>query len=385
MHARRDTITVVTDAQPLRISFDDSGGTLTARFAGRLDAVALTTHWDSSSAQLRASTSKAFAIDLSAVEHLDGSGLGLILGLEYLAANRGASINIIGATEAQTRLMEMARRGQDRSLAKSQEGFFEHIGSGTRAVWSFLRSFIEFRGELLRTILAAVREPRQLRVGDTLREMSVVGANALPVVALLGFLIGAIIAFQCMDPLAKYGAKLQVADIVGISILRELGPLITAILVAGRSGAAFAATIGTMKVGQEVDALRTFGITPIRFLVLPRFVACVCMTPLLAVFADLMGIAGGSVIMLSEGFSLRQYLNEVQHAVDAAALIQGLVKAGVFGALIAVIGCQRGLATNKEEGARAVGAQTTGAVVSSIVMIVIADAVLGAFFYTIGI
>ena len=218
-----------------------------------------------------------------------------------------------------------------------------------------------------------------------MREMAVVGAHAVPVVALLGFLIGGIIAFQTMAPFAKYGAQLQVADVVGVSILRELGPLITAILVAGRSGAAFAATIGTMKVGQEVDALRTFGIAPMRFLVLPRFVACVCMTPLLAVFADLMGIAGGSVIMMSEGFSFRQYLNEVQVAVDASSFLQGLVKAGVFGALIAVIGCQRGLATAKEDGARAVGDQTTKAVVSSIVMIVIADAIMGVFFYTIGI
>ncbi len=373
------------DAETFRILFEVAPGGLTARFVGRLDARAIAAHWETSAAQLRSNASKVFAIDLSAVDYLDGSGLGLVLGLEALAAERGAVTNIIGASEAQLRLMDMARRGQDRSHAAAQEGFVEHIGRVTLEIGRFLRGFVEFRGELLRTMLAALRDPRQLRWGDTLREMSVVGAHALPVVALLGFLIGAIIAFQCMDPLAKYGAKLQVADIVGISIFRELGPLITAILVAGRSGAAFAATIGTMKVGQEVDALRTFGITPMRFLVLPRFVACVCMTPLLAVFADLMGIAGGSVIMLSEGFSLRQYLNEIQFAVNASAFLQGLVKAGVFGALIAVIGCQRGLATNKEEGARAVGSQTTGAVVSSIVLIVIADAVLGAFFYTLGI
>ncbi|MSR40372.1 MAG: ABC transporter permease [Phycisphaerales bacterium] len=375
----------MADASTIRIAFEEAAGMLTVRLGGRVDAAALAQYWESSAAQLRASTSKAVAIDLSAVDHLDGSGLGLILGLEYLAQHSGTQTTIVGATEAQTRLMEMARRGQDRAAAHEQEGFVQYIGAVTLEVGQFFRALVEFRGELLGMIIATVRNPRLLRVGDTMREMAIVGAHAVPVVALLGFLIGAIIAFQCVEPLSKYGAKLQVADIVGVSILRELGPLITAILVAGRSGAAFAATIGTMKVGQEVDALRTFGIAPMRFLVLPRFVACVCMTPLLAIFANLMGIAGGAVIMMNEGFSFRQYLNEVQQAVHTGSLLQGLIKAGIFGALIAIIGCQRGLATNKEDGARAVGAQTTSAVVSSIVMIILADAVLGAFFYTIGV
>ncbi len=358
---------------------------LCVRPMGRIDAAALTSQWDAAAARVRTSATQSMSVDLSGVTQLDGAGLGLILGLEYLATARGCVVSRQGVTEAHQRLLEMASRGQDRTSRAVQPGFLEHIGDATMSIVAYVKELVRFRGELMLTLLAAIRNPRQLRWGDTMREMAVVGAHAVPVVALLGFLIGGIIAFQTMAPFAKYGAKLQVADVVGVSILRELGPLITAILVAGRSGAAFAATIGTMKVGQEVDALRTFGIAPMRFLVLPRFVACVCMTPLLAVFADLMGLTGGWVIMMSEGFSFRQYLNEVQVAVDASSFLQGLFKAGVFGAIIAVIGCQRGLATAKEDGARAVGDQTTKAVVSSIVMIVIADAVMGVFFYTIGI
>ncbi len=375
----------MTETATAQISITDEAGVLCVRPMGRIDAAALTSHWDASAARVRTSAMQSMSVDLSGVTQLDGAGLGLILGLEYLATARGCVVRRQGVTEAHARLLEMASRGQDRTSRAVNQGFLEHIGDATMSIVAYVKELVRFRGELMLALLAAIRNPRQLRWGDTMREMAVVGAHAVPVVALLGFLIGGIIAFQTMAPFAKYGAQLQVADVVGVSILRELGPLITAILVAGRSGAAFAATIGTMKVGQEVDALRTFGIAPMRFLVLPRFVACVCMTPLLAVFADLMGIAGGSVIMMSEGFSFRQYLNEVQVAVDASSFLQGLVKAGVFGALIAVIGCQRGLATAKEDGARAVGDQTTKAVVSSIVMIVIADAIMGVFFYTIGI
>jgi phospholipid/cholesterol/gamma-HCH transport system permease protein len=183
--------------------------------------------------------------------------------------------------------------------------------------------------------------------------------------------------------MAKYGAKLQVADVVAISIVRELGPLITAIILAGRSGSAFAAEIGTMKVTQELDALRTFGIDPVRFLVIPRILAVVLVTPLLSVYATILGVAGGFLILGPEGFTLAQYIDEVRGALDVGDFLQGLVKAAIFALLVGAIGCLAGMRTGQGPGA--VGLSTTRAVVAGIVAIVIADAVLGSFFYALGI
>jgi phospholipid/cholesterol/gamma-HCH transport system permease protein len=183
--------------------------------------------------------------------------------------------------------------------------------------------------------------------------------------------------------MARYGAKLQVADVVAVSIVRELGPLITAIILAGRSGSAFAAEIGTMKVTQELDALRTFGIDPVRFLVLPRLIATVIVTPMLAVWASILGVAGGYVILVSEGITLSQYIDQVQSALTVGGFLQGLAKAAVFALLVAAIGCLAGLRTGQGPGA--VGLSTTRAVVAGIVAIIVADSVLGSFFYTLGI
>ena len=218
---------------------------------------------------------------------------------------------------------------------------------------------------------------------DTVNFMARHGTDAVPVVGLLGLLIGAIIAFQTFDPLAKYGAKLQVADVVAISIVRELGPLITAIILAGRSGSAFAAEIGTMKVTQELDALRTFGIDPVRFLVIPRLLAVVIVTPLLSVYASILGVFGGYLILGPHGFTGAQYMDEVRKALTIGGFLQGLAKAAVFAILVASIGCLAGLRTGQGPGA--VGMSTTRAVVAGIVAIVVADSVLGAFFYTLGI
>jgi phospholipid/cholesterol/gamma-HCH transport system permease protein len=183
--------------------------------------------------------------------------------------------------------------------------------------------------------------------------------------------------------MAKYGAKLQVADVVSISVVRELGPLITAIILAGRSGSAFAAEIGTMKVTQELDALRTFGIDPVRFLVIPRLIATTIVTPLLSIWASILGVAGGYVILASEGFTLAQYTDEVRQALTVGGFLQGLVKAAVFAILVAAIGCLAGLRTGQGPGA--VGLSTTRAVVAGIVAIIIADSILGTFFYTLDI
>lgn len=328
---------------------------------------------------------RAIALEMSSVGRLDASGVAIAVKLHRAAKSLGIPFEVKGVAGERKLLVDLALRGQDPQPDAPHIGFVREVGVAAAGIGEMLVDLLRFCGEVSAIALQIVRRPSLLRWHDTIVAMARHGTDAVPVVGLLGFLIGAIIAFQTMDPMARYGAKLQVADVVGVSIIRELGPLITAILVAGRSGAAFAATIGTMKVAQEIDALRTFGIPPMRFLVVPRFIACVTMTPLLAIFANVMGVAGGWLILSGEGFTLRQYLVQVQGAVDSAAFLQGLVKAAVFGSLIAGIGCERGMRTPREEGARAVGDSTTRAVVASIIMIIIADAVLGSFFYVLGI
>ena len=207
-----------------------------------------------------------------------------------------------------------------------------------------------------------MRHPNSVRWKDVWRICEQVGADALPIVALISFLLGMILAFQSAVPMKRFGAEIFVADLIGLSMLRELGPLMTAILLAGRSGAAFAAEIGTMRVNQEVDALTTMGLSPVRFLVTPRIIAAVLMTPLLVLFSDLVGMVGGAVTMQSFSIPIVTFLKEIDSAVTMTDFLAGFVKSFVFAVLIAGIGCLRGLQTRA--GASAVGDAATRAVVS---------------------
>ena len=203
--------------------------------------------------------------------------------------------------------------------------------------------------------------------------------DALPIVALIAFLMGVILAFQSAIPLRQFGGEIFVADLVGLSMLRELGPLMTAILLAGRTGAAFAAELGTMKVNDEINALSTMGIDPIRFLVVPRLLAALIATPLLTIFADMVGLLGGALTMLAFSIPTATYFNQLSGWVGIGDFFTGWVKAFVFGALIAGIGCLKGLQARND--ACAVGEATTSAVVASIVMIVVIDGLFAWLYY----
>ena len=206
-----------------------------------------------------------------------------------------------------------------------------------------------------------------------------VGADALPIVALISFLLGMILAFQSAVPMKRFGAEIFVADLIGLSMLRELGPLMTAILLAGRSGAAFAAEIGTMRVNQEVDALTTMGLSPVRFLVTPRILAALFMTPLLVLFSDLIGMVGGAFTMQSFSIPVVAFLKEIDSAVTMTDFLAGFVKSFVFAVLIAGVGCLRGLQTRA--GASAVGDAATRAVVTGIILLVVVDGLFAVAYY----
>ena len=361
----------------------DEGGVVHVVLTGDLTSATISGIRASIEQSLPARISKGIALDLAGVTQLDASGVSIAVFLSRLATARALTYQTLGANKDRELLVDLALRGQELQphpphiSAVRVAGIFA-IGAG-----AFVVELISFIGEMSLVVVHIVKRPKLLRMRDTVNFMARHGTDAVPVVGLLGLLIGAIIAFQTFDPLAKYGAKLQVADVVAISIVRELGPLITAIILAGRSGSAFAAEIGTMKVTQELDALRTFGIDPVRFLVIPRLLAVVIVTPLLSVYASILGVFGGFLILGPHGFTGAQYMDEVRKALTIGGFLQGLVKAAVFAILVASIGCLAGLRTGQGPGA--VGMSTTRAVVAGIVAIVVADSVLGAFFYTLGI
>jgi phospholipid/cholesterol/gamma-HCH transport system permease protein len=211
------------------------------------------------------------------------------------------------------------------------------------------------------------------------RVFEVAGVNALPVVGLLTFLVGMVIAFESAQPLAQFGAQVFVANLLGLVMTRELGPVMAAIMLAGRSGSAFAAELGTMKVNEELNALETMGLSPIQFLVIQRVVAGILLTPVLTIYAMYAGLLGGIPVLLGLGFPLRMVLQQIQSSLHFGDIAEGLSKSVVFGGIVAAVSCLRGIQTG--EGPRAVGDSTTRSVVSSILLIIFADAIFASITY----
>jgi phospholipid/cholesterol/gamma-HCH transport system permease protein len=220
---------------------------------------------------------------------------------------------------------------------------------------------------------------KRMRWPEVRHIFELAGANAVPIISLISFLVGLIIAFETSQPLAQFGAQIYVANMIGLIMVRELGPLLAAVLLAGRSGSAFAAEIGTMKVNEELDALETLGLDPVRFLVVQRITAGVLLAPLLAFYATFMGIIGGVLVTLGLGFPLSLVLRQLASSVHLSDIALGTAKGIVFGMIVSAVGCLRGLQTR--QGPSAVGISTTRAVVTSILLIVIADAVFSILYY----
>jgi phospholipid/cholesterol/gamma-HCH transport system permease protein len=366
-----------------RVSSDPT--TLTLLLTGRLDANTTGRLWREALHILEQSNPIRVVIDASEVSYCDGAGVAFIVKLRQYQERTGGDVAIHGLQEEFRRLVDIygqisiepppGRRREPLSVV-------EQVGQAALGVWQDVQTLLTFVGELTVTLLRAARRPRLVRWSDAWLSAERVGVDALPIIALIGFLLGLILAFQSAIPMRRFGAEIFVANLIGVSMLREMGPLITAIILAGRSGSAFAAELGTMKVREEIDALTTMGLEPVRFLVVPRVLAAVIMTPLLAVFANLFGLIGGAVVMRSLGFSLVTYVNQILSAVTVGDLLGGLFKSLVYGIVVAGIGCLRGLQTTT--GASAVGQSTTSAVVSGIVLIAIVDGVFAVVFYALG-
>jgi phospholipid/cholesterol/gamma-HCH transport system permease protein len=351
---------------------------------GRLDSNTVRAVWSDAHRALADAPARPVTVDAAKVDYCDGAGVALLIDL--IAQERAAPVEIANlkpAFELLLKQFDPKRVAKDIDPEVKRRPAIEEIGRAAAAVWKDIAEQITFIGELSAALFHALLRPHTVRWRDVWRVCERVGVDALPIVALISFLLGMILAFQSAVPMKRFGAEIFVADLIGLSMLRELGPLMTAILLAGRSGAAFAAEIGTMRVNQEVDAITTMGLDPVRFLVTPRVIAALLMTPLLVLFSMLLGLVGGAITMTSFSIPVVTFMKEVESAVSFTDFMAGFVKSFVFAILIAGIGCLRGLQT--AAGASAVGESATRAVVSGIILLVVVDGIFAVAFYILNI
>jgi phospholipid/cholesterol/gamma-HCH transport system permease protein len=325
--------------------------------------------------------------DSGALSEWDTALVTFLLKVANLCAARGIDADREGLPTGVQRLLALTEAVPEKTDTKpvsTPESFLARVGVTTVAGADGAVEFIRFLGQMTIAFAALLRGRARFRRSDLFLFVQQAGADALPIITLISFLVGVIMAFVGAVQLEKFGAAIYVADLVGIAVVREMGAMMTGIVMAGRTGAAFAAQLGTMKVTQEIDALTTMGISPLEFLVLPRALALCLMMPLLCLYADLIGILGGAAIASGMlGLSLPVYLRELTHAVGIGDLLGGIFKASVYGVLIALAGCLRGMQAGNS--AAAVGDAATSAVVTGIVLIVSACGLFAVVFYVLGI
>jgi phospholipid/cholesterol/gamma-HCH transport system permease protein len=340
---------------------------------GRLTALNIAPVWAEAVQTLERNPQRRIVVDASRLEFIDATGIALIFDLKRRERPPGAEMEISGlAPNLAALIPDYEREHFSRAFRRAPAlGIVEQIGRAASQEIAYIKRMLGFLRECGAALLQAMRRPGVIRWGEVLSVATEAGANAVPIVLLIGFLMGVIIAFEIGLVAQQFGAVIFVVDGVGVAMLRELGALMTAIVFAGRTGAAFAAQIGTQKVNEEVNAILTFGLEPVHFLVLPRLLAAMLVVPLLTVLADVVGIFGGALVLASFDIGFVEFYNHLLGAVGVADFLVGLVKATVFGLTIAAIGCERGLSTGA--GATSVGLSATSAVVTSIVWIVVLD------------
>ncbi|NLH40571.1 MAG: MlaE family lipid ABC transporter permease subunit [Planctomycetes bacterium] len=362
------------------------GAQATLTLKGRLDHDGTASLWRPCMRELRALRPKQLTVQVGQVEYCDGAGIALLMEIQRIQADSGGRAEIRDLRPQFRQLMALFEIDHQVLPPKPLgplANAIHNIGRWAAGLFFDFTAQVSFIGEICVKLLKTLFHPASLRRSDTFLMAEKAGVNAVGITALLGFLIGLILAFQSAAAMQKFGAEIFVADLVAIALFRELGPLITALVLASRSGSAFAAELGTMKVNEEVDALVTMGLDPVQFLVLPRLIAAVCMLPLLTMFNLLFGLIGCGVVMTTWDVPISTYIERVSEAATLGDVVGGLAKTFVFGTLIAGIGCLRGLQTGT--GPSAVGDSATRAVVSGIIAIVVADGIFAVVYYFLGI
>jgi phospholipid/cholesterol/gamma-HCH transport system permease protein len=333
-------------------------------------------------ARLSGARLPALEVDASAVDHGDMSGMSLLYELAEGRLVQGVRATIRGLRPEFQTLLAAFPSGEALGAltpAPDRRRLFDEVGVISISMAADARAQLAFLGALVQGFAAVLRRPRAMRWREVAVVFEKAGVNALPIVSLISLLMGLVIAFEAAQPLEMFGAQIFIADMIGLVMVREFSPIFTAIIFAGRSGSAFAAEIGTMKVNEELNALETMGLDPIRFLVIQRVFAGTLLMPVLAAYSMVLGVFGGVLVMLSMGFPLAQIWAQLLGALHVRDVLVGISKSFVFGAIIAGLGCLRGMQTR--EGPNAVGDSTTRAVVAGILMIIVVDAVYSVLTY----
>ncbi len=330
---------------------------------------------------LRWPDDREVVIDGSAISALDTSGAWLLRRTLCGLEERGHHALVRGLRPEFSSLLQLVSSHDVGAEAPviAAPGALARLGEHT---WSGLLGsvgYVSFVGENFTLLLRSLGQPRRLRWRAILHNLQIAGVEALPITGLLSFLMGVVIAYQGADQLQRFGANIFIADLVGLAMLRELSPLLTAIIVAGRSGSAYTAQIGTMKVTEEIDALRTIGVTPNELLVLPKMLALIVVLPLLTVYTDVTGVLGGMIMARSKlDVSFGLFLDRLDEAISLSSYLTGISKAPVFAMIIALVGCYRGFQVSGS--AESVGRQTTLSVVQSIFLVIVTDALFSVVF-----
>lgn len=362
---------------------EEGSGVFTLRFSGTLVLAGAASLWQEvQQAASQITAGQTLNFDMSGVEAVDGGTIALLVQVRADLHRMGAVTEFVAAPPSVQEIIHLYRGDVKVGPLRRRRPrkMLEQIGDATVAFFHEVKLVLGFFGEMLISAGRVLRRPRTANWRELWPTMERTGADAVPIVLLINFLIGFVMAFQGAVQLKQFGANIFVADLVGLALARELGPLMTAIIVCGRSGAAFAAELGTMKVSEEIDALRTMGFGPMRFLVLPRALALMLVMPALTLIADLVGIIGGLFVgLISLNLTFSGYFYETQSAVTVWDVFSGLIKSVVFALVIALISCQQGLATSG--GAEGVGRRTTASVVATLFALILVDAAFTILFY----
>jgi phospholipid/cholesterol/gamma-HCH transport system permease protein len=370
------------------ISFSrEPGNTLVVRLGGRWNIADGIPSTEELQRQIASTPSpERVAFDGRELGDWDSSLLTFLITVTGFCRDKSISISKEGLPEGVSRLIDLSMAVPEKKDARKEsvrKPFFSMVGEAALNMGKSSGEMLAFIGEACVALFRLMKGKARFRRSDLVLLIQECGAQALPIVSLISLLVGLILAFVGAVQLRLFGAQIYVADLVGIGMAREMGAMMTAIVMAGRTGAAFAAQLGTMEVNEEIDALKTLGISPVEFLVLPRMLALILMMPLLCLYADLLGMLGGGLIGVGLlDISPMQYFHETRAALDLAQFAAGLIKAAVFGVLVALSGCLRGMQCGRS--ASAVGEAATSAVVTAIVAVIVSDSILTVIYDRIG-
>ncbi|HEX5099097.1 MAG TPA: MlaE family lipid ABC transporter permease subunit [Polyangiaceae bacterium] len=364
---------------------DEAAGALVVTLRGQFTIDEAPALWNRIGDVLDRGSRRAVRVELGEVETIDGACTALLVHLRNELATRGIRCELSGGAPAVRRIVELyaGRRTPRARRKRKPQNAVEQVGESTLKIFAEIVAMLDFLGQIVAAAGSSLLHPRRMNVRDVALTMERGGADAAPIVMLINFLIGFVMAYQSALQLEQFGAGIYVADLVGVSMTRELAPLMTAIILCGRTGAAFAAELGTMKVSEEVDALRTLGFQPLHYLVLPRIAGLMLVAPLLTLVADCVGIAGGLLVgHVTLDITPRAFWVELLGAVKPWDIWSGVLKSAVFAGAVGLIACQQGLATSG--GAEGVGRRTTAAVVAILFMLILLDAVFTVVFGALG-